>query len=47
MRSEPVSPVHIPAEIDADGMHRVYALVLICHATVITLLWLFGRTFSS
>ena len=28
------------------GMERTYILVLICHATVITLLWLFGRVFS-
>lgn len=30
-----------------DGMGRIYALVLVCHAAVITVLWLFGRTFSS
>jgi len=29
------------------SMGRTYALVFVCHATVITLLWLFGRTFSS
>jgi hypothetical protein len=29
-----------------DGMGRTYILVLICHAAVITLLWLFGRLFS-
>jgi hypothetical protein len=30
-----------------EGMTRTYALVLLCHATVITALWLFGRTFSN
>jgi hypothetical protein len=29
------------------GMRRVYSLVLIWHAIVITSLWLFGRVFSS
>jgi hypothetical protein len=47
MRSEPASLANIPADIDDDGMRRVYTLVLICHATVIMLLWLFGRTFSN
>jgi hypothetical protein len=32
---------------EEDGMIRVYALVLVWHALVITTLWLFGRTFSS
>jgi len=32
-----------PAE---RGMGRTYVLVLICHATAITLLWLFGHVFS-
>jgi hypothetical protein len=27
-------------------MNRTYVLVLICHAGVITALWLFGRIFS-
>jgi len=31
---------------DDKGMGRLYGLVLICHAFVITSLWLFGRTFS-
>jgi hypothetical protein len=35
------------ADIDDDRMGRLYELVLLCHATVITLLWLFGRTFSN
>jgi hypothetical protein len=30
-----------------EGMVRVYTLVLVWHAVVITALWLFGRTFSS
>jgi len=31
---------------DDAAMTRVYALVIICHATVITLLWWLGRAFS-
>jgi hypothetical protein len=31
---------------DDSPMARVYTLVILCHATVITLLWLLGRTFS-
>jgi hypothetical protein len=32
---------------DEDGpMARLYALVILCHAAVITILWWFGRTFS-
>ena len=31
----------------ADHMARTYALVIVCHAFVITALWLFGRIFSS
>ncbi len=27
-------------------MGRVYALVILCHAVVITILWWFGRIFS-
>jgi len=27
-------------------MGRTYALVVVCHATVITILWWLGRTFS-
>lgn len=27
-------------------MGRVYALVILCHALAITILWWFGRTFS-
>jgi len=33
----------VPAE---RGMGRTYVLVLVCHAAAITLLWLFGHTFS-
>lgn len=33
---------------DEDAMmSRVYGLVIVCHAAVITILWWFGRTFSS
>jgi hypothetical protein len=31
---------------DDPPMGRVYALVILCHAAVITLLWWFGRAFS-
>jgi hypothetical protein len=31
---------------DDTPMARTYALVILCHATVITILWWFGRTFS-
>jgi hypothetical protein len=34
-----------PAE-DDPPMGRVYALVIACHASVIAILWWFGRTFS-
>jgi len=27
-------------------MTRIYALVVVCHASVIALLWWLGRTFS-
>jgi hypothetical protein len=27
-------------------LRRTYALVILCHAAVITALWLFGRAFS-
>ena len=34
-------------DVGADrAMTRTYVLVLVCHAAVITLLWLFGRIFS-
>lgn len=33
-------------EQSADGMGRTYVLVFVCHAVVITALWLFGRAFS-
>ena len=38
----------MPADRAADDspMGRVYTLVIVCHAAVITLLWWFGRTFS-
>jgi hypothetical protein len=36
-----------PSARPADApMGRVYALVILCHATVITILWWIGRTFS-
>jgi hypothetical protein len=31
---------------DDAPMARVYTLVILCHATVIALLWWLGRTFS-
>jgi len=37
-----------PATRPADDapMRRLYALVILCHAAVITILWWIGRTFS-
>jgi hypothetical protein len=32
---------------DDPAMGRTYALVVLCHAAVITILWWFGRTFSA
>jgi hypothetical protein len=32
---------------DDAPMTRVYALVIVCHATAVTLLWWLGRIFSS
>lgn len=37
----------VPRAADDPPMGRTYALVIFCHATVITLLWWFGRTFSA
>lgn len=31
---------------DEPSLSRTYALVIACHATVITLLWWVGHTFS-
>jgi hypothetical protein len=42
MSSAPAS-----ASDGSDRMGRLYAMVLICHALVISFLWLFGRVFSS
>lgn len=36
-----------PRPADDQGMSRVYGLVILCHAAVITILWWFGRTFSN
>jgi hypothetical protein len=36
----------LPDAPPEQSMVRTYALVIVCHATVITLLWLFGHTFS-
>jgi hypothetical protein len=36
----------LPDATADHGMGHTYLLVLICHAAVITLLWLFGRVFS-
>ncbi|HEY7059474.1 MAG TPA: hypothetical protein VH458_23225 [Vicinamibacterales bacterium] len=35
-----------PRPDEDEGMRRVYFLVLVCHASVITALWVFGRVFS-
>ncbi len=32
---------------DDPPMRRTYALVIVCHIAVITMLWWFGRTFSA
>jgi hypothetical protein len=40
-------PAAPPLPDEDAGMRRVYALVIVCHAAVITALWLFGRVFSS
>jgi hypothetical protein len=32
---------------DEQDMRRTYALVILCHALVITALWVFGRVFSA
>jgi hypothetical protein len=36
-----------PVAQDDERMSNVYALVIVCHALVITALWLFGRVFST
>ena len=38
---------HVAQPDDNVPMGRTYALVIACHAAVITLLWLFGHTFSA
>jgi hypothetical protein len=35
-----------PRAGDDVPMGRTYALVVLCHVTVIAILWWFGRTFS-
>jgi hypothetical protein len=35
-----------PVRDDETPMGRTYALVILCHSTVIAILWWFGRTFS-
>jgi hypothetical protein len=40
--SQPV----VRADDDAP-MGRTYALVVVCHIAVMTILWWFGRTFSA
>lgn len=37
---------HIPQPDDDQPMGRTYALVVACHATVITILWWVGHVFS-
>jgi hypothetical protein len=36
----------VSSTADDAPMARVYTLVILCHAAVIALLWLLGRTFS-
>ena len=36
----------LPDAPPEQSMTRTYMLVIVCHATVITLLWLFGRVFT-
>jgi hypothetical protein len=36
-----------PVPSDDLPMGRTYALVILCHAAVITVLWWFGRAFSA
>jgi hypothetical protein len=38
---------HVVQADDDAPMGRTYALVIACHATVIAILWWFGRTFSA
>ena len=38
---------HLEQADDNVPMGPTYTLVIACHAAVITLLWLFGRTFSA
>ena len=38
---------HVAQPDDNVPMGRTYTLVIACHAAVITLLWLFGHTFSA
>jgi hypothetical protein len=40
-------PQPAPRADDDPPMGRTYTLVVLCHATVITILWWFGRTFSA
>jgi hypothetical protein len=36
----------MPTPADDKPMGPTYALVILCHAAVITILWLIGHTFS-
>ena len=36
----------LPDAPPEQSMTRTYMLVIVCHAAVITLLWLFGRVFT-
>jgi hypothetical protein len=36
----------LPQPASEPRMGRIYTLVLVCHAAVITALWFFGHTFS-
>ena len=37
---------HVPQADDNVPMGRTYALVIVCHVAVISILWWFGHTFS-
>ena len=38
---------HVVQADDDAPMGRTYALVVLCHISVIAILWWFGRTFSA
>jgi hypothetical protein len=38
---------HVAQADDDAPMGRTYAMVIVCHIAVITILWWFGRTFAA